>query len=548
MPSLAPLGGTLSFAQAKHLLRRTSFHYSKARIDALTGMSVSAAVDSLFAFDYATLHVAEPVDHKTGQPWINSGTAPSSGEGDLRRFVIGWWCNEARLDPTARFRISFFLHTIMPIHTDFGPAASVYDYLALLRFHAKGSLRELAYRMTLDNVMLNYLDNDNNSKWNPNENYAREFLELFTIGKGPQIAPQNYTNYTEHDIQVGAQLLTGWRKGDRANPAHTDPVTGLTRGYPKYSHHVTGDKTFSTAFPDATGQPTTVTGATTDAEMFDELRAFVDMIFAQDETARYYARRMYRYFVGGDISTAVETDLIEPLATTLRNADYDLPTALKALFKSEFFYSIENGVDTGENTLSVLRAPLELTLQTLSLLHVEPPSLHTPKDHYHYFWSRGIYNSSFDKAGMRPFRPDSVAGYPAYYQDPIYHRIWFSSATLVARYKLPYVLIEGRPLYNSGTIGGTQLDTVAFVESPGLATDPSDSALLVADVLDYLFGLPPDADRLAYFEGLLLNGFTAAEWAMEWTDYQTTKDATGVRINLDHFFYGVLYSQEYQVQ
>ena len=336
-------------------------------------------------------------------------------------------------------------------------------------------------------------------------------------------------------MQVGAELLTGWRRGDRSNPDHRDPVTGLTRAYPKHSWHKDNDKTFSAAF-----QQTTITAATTDAEMYDELQDYVDMIFAQAETARHYCRRIYRYFVGGEITPTIETDIIEPLATVLRNADYDLPTALKVLFKSVFFY--EN-----TQTLSMLRAPLELGLQTLSLLDVAPPPVSSPEAHYYDFWHKGFYNSICEKASMRPFRPDSVAGYPAYYQEPLFHRAWFTSASIIARYKMPYVFIEGKPLYNSGTIG-TQLDTVALVDTGGMASDPSDPALLVADVLAYLFGRTPDADRLAYFESLLLNGFTPAEWLQEWDAYKVSKDPSAVRIHLDHLFYGILYSQEYQVQ
>ena len=541
MPSLAPLSGNLTFAQAKHLLRRTTYRYNKARIDALTGTDIGTAVDALFNYDYATVQVAEPIDHETGQPWINGGVAPQSSTGRLRHYVLAWFFNEALLDETARFRTTFFLHTLMPIHIDFGTPEWLFDYLALLRFQASGSLSDLAYRMTLDNTMLNYLDNDNNNKWNPNENYAREFLELFTIGKGPQIAPQNYTNYTEQDIQVGAELLTGWRRGDRANPAHRDPVTGLNQGYPKHSWHKTNDKTFSAAF-----QNTTITAAVDDADMHRELRDYVNLIFAQAETARYYCRRIYRYFIGGEISAAVETDIIEPLAVILRNANYDLPTALKALFKSEFFYGLENGSYSDANYMSILRSPVDLGLQTLALCEVAIPPVSKPEDHYHNFWFKGIYQSFFEKASMRPFQPDSVAGYPAYYQEPIYHRIWFTSASMVARYKVPDVLLRGKPLFSNASIG-TQLNTVVLVETSGLVSDPTDSALLVADLLDYFFGEPPPAGRLADFENALLDGFTPSEWTMEWADYQSTKDDTSVRIALDRLFYRILYSQEYQL-
>lgn len=85
----------------------------------------------------------------------------------------------------------------------------VFDYIELLRYQSNGSIKDLAIRMTRDNRMLYYLDNRLNNKNSPNENYAREFLELFTILKGEQIAA-NYTNYTEADVQQAAKVFTGF--------------------------------------------------------------------------------------------------------------------------------------------------------------------------------------------------------------------------------------------------------------------------------------------------------------------------------------------------
>ena len=90
-----------------------------------------------------------------------------------------------------------------------------YDYLRLLNFYALGNIKTFAKKITLDNAMLRYLDNTENNATNPNENYAREFLELFTILKGPQVSDENYTNYTEIDIQQAAKVFTGFKKKER---------------------------------------------------------------------------------------------------------------------------------------------------------------------------------------------------------------------------------------------------------------------------------------------------------------------------------------------
>ena len=66
--------------------------------------------------------------------------------------------------------------------------------------------------MTLDGAMLKYLNGNTNTKSSPNENYGRELQELFTIGKGPEVAPGDYTTYTEADVKAAAKVLTGWQE------------------------------------------------------------------------------------------------------------------------------------------------------------------------------------------------------------------------------------------------------------------------------------------------------------------------------------------------
>ena len=540
------MSGTLSAAQAKHLLRRMTYRYNKAQIDAYAGMSVSAAVDALFNFDYSTLTLAEPIDPNSGQPWINSGSAPSSAEFALRYYTIGWWLNEALNDPTARHKMAFFLHQSFPVHMDVRPAADLYDYMALLRFHAKGSYKELAQRMTLSNIMMRYLNNDNNNRWNPNENYAREFLELFTIGKGPQIAPQNYTHYQELDVQVGAELLTGWRKGDRSNPAHKDPVTGLTQAYPTLNFHVTGPKTFSSAFPDANGQPTTIATATSEADMFRELQDYVDMIFDQDETARHLCRKIYRFFVGGEISAAVETDIINPLAVIMRNSNYSLEATMKALCKSQHFFGMDDGIADNDIVLAVMRSPLDLALHTLSLFELPiPDPTSNPDAHYNELFRRGVQVAMCEKAGMMPFQPVNVAGYSAYYQAPQFHRTWFNGSSIVARYKLPQMLIEGKPLLTWGSLG-TQIEIGNFVANSGWCNNPADSSSLVDDMAFYVFGHNLSADRLTYFEDILLGNLSPINWQFEWQASQGAP-GSGAAAALEKLFKAMLYSQEYQL-
>ena len=552
MASLQPQTGTLGKRLAKHLLRRTTYKYTKQMVDTFASMTAETAVNALFNFDWNTPRInAQPIDPATNSTWIDDPN--DSGDDFYRKeYLRCWFLNEALNDETARHKLIFFLHGIFCIHSDMRNSRELFDYMELLRFYCKGSYKSLALAMTKDNFMLDYLDNAENTRWNPNENYAREFLELFTIGKGPQIGPGNYTHYTEQDVLEGAKLLSGWRYGDRAAGTSVDPVTGINCGYPNAWRHVTGDKTFSAAFNNQT-----IVGATGNsnsdpanaAAMEAELSDYVDMIFDQDETAKHIVRKIYIHFVARDLTPTIENDIIVPLATTLRNSDYDLETVFKQLFKSQHFFGTDDG-NLYNNTIGrIIKSPLENILQTLTFFEVEIPDHDTATyDHYRNFWRLSILVNVLEKAGLELFRPSSVAGYPAYYQAPQFHRNWFSSSTIVARYKLPDMLIKNRRLLMWGDFFA-QVDIVDFVQNSGVCTNTFSARQIVEDIIEYLCVEMPDTDRIDYFEQVILDGNIPADWTEDWGNYVggVAPDDSTVRSPLESFFKALLYSPEYQV-
>ena len=150
--------------------------------------------------------------------------------------------------------------------------------------------------MTLNNSMLCFLNNTSNVKVSPNENYAREFLELFTIGKGIQVAPGYYTNNMESDIVQTARIFTGFkRKPDRSV---IDSETGIPKGFNQFSDHNTSPKTFSSAFNN-----TTIASASDANSMDTELDNYIEMVFNQPATAKNICRKLYMYFVKSNISS-----------------------------------------------------------------------------------------------------------------------------------------------------------------------------------------------------------------------------------------------------
>ncbi len=546
MASLQSMTGTLGMNNAKHLLRRTTYNITHQSIEDFATMNVSDAVDSLFVSPPLTMD--EPIDYLTGQPFINSGIPPLSGTSTLEDIVISWWLHEAQNDTSVRHKMIFFLHqNFVSNLTTHGPYLN-FDYLALLRHYSFGSYRVLAKKMTINNAMLKYLDGDSNTVSNPNENYAREFLELFTIGKGPQIGAGNYTNYTEEDIVIASRLLSGWNNSTRTTPAdinYIDLETGLQTGYPRFSKHDDTDKTFSSAFGN-----TTIQGAANDADMYRELDDFVNMIFSQEETAKSICRRLYRFFVSANISTEVETDIIVPLANTLRDNDYELETTLKQLFKSQHFYDADDSEQGNEIIGGLVKSPMDLLFPVISFFQIPiPDAITQAKEHYDEWYRESVTDTIFGQASFPILAPESVAGYPAYYQEPGYDRNWINSSSLVARYKIPEMLITGDRLLKSGDLGeGIRIDLVHFLENGGVISNVLSAETIVTELTNYLFAHPVSPERYDYYLNVVfLEGAPSFDWTFDWIEYQNTGDDEAVKIPLESLFKALLYSQEFQL-
>lgn len=249
--------------------------------------------------------------------------------------------------------------------------------------------------MIMDNTMLLYLNNHQNTLNNPNENFAREFLELFTILKGEQVGPGDYTNYTEDDIVEGAKVLTGCRAvTDRSV---VDDETGIPRGDYRYNLHTKGDKTFSERF-----NKTVIKGAANTAEMPAELDDYVDMIFAQPETAKNLCRRLYRFFVHKTISSEIETDIIEPLANTLIANNFEVLPVIQKLLKSEHFFDADDSDNADEIIGGLIKSPLELVYQSLSFFNLSPADPATEPGANYLFHEFGLAQRLFALANYSP--------------------------------------------------------------------------------------------------------------------------------------------------
>lgn len=547
MASLNPISGVLGKAKAAHLLRRATMGPSLQDFLQFSTMTVQDAVQALFQLDPVP---AYPIDPMTGTNWVAPNAMhPQQMIDTLSNYTCAWWLENMRTSgANLSERMIWFYHTHFPIILERveGRPQFAIDYLRLLRYYALGNYKELTKALCIDNAMLVHLDGNLNVVGVPQENFAREFLELFSVGKGPEIATENYTNFTEQDVKAATRVLTGW--GIDTTFLSLDPVTAIPRGKVKTnngtesSQHDVTAKQFSAAFNNTIITTTGVNGPNATIQgVEDELSDFIDMIFDSPHTAVNLCRRIYREFVYFDITPEIETDIIQPLANVLRSNNYEIKSVLEVLFQSEHFYDLDTPPTSDDNMGAIIKSPIEIVIGTLRFFQLAIPDK-TSQLNLHYL----LYNevlAALSLQGLEFFNPYDVAGYDAYFQAPDYQRQWISSNYLANRYKFAEILING---VMDGTNTLVKLDVVDFVKNN--CTNPADPTLLVQELVEWLFPIAIDNDRFSYFrDAVLLDTLSVINWQNEWNNYILSNNDTAVRIQLEALFLAMMQSPEYQI-
>lgn len=546
--SLAPHSGLLGKRLATHLIRRCSFRVTGQDITAYAAKTATEAINDLLVIPANTS--SEPINYTDGQPWIYTGTSPNPpGEYNLIRQVNIFFLEQFYSNPAAslKYKMMFFLHQqIATRWLEVVASRAQWDYLKLLEFYCVGSFKSLATKICSDNAMSQFLGNTHNTNTAPNENFAREFLELFTIGKGPQDGPGSYTTYTEDDVKAAARVLTGFKYNSAfTNTALYDPDTGLCRNTTNYGEHFLGNKQFSNKF-----QNTVITGAVNAADMWRELEDFVNMVFNQSATAKNICRNLYRYFCCTEITADVETYIIAPLANTFITNNYNLSSVLSQLLKSQHFFN----TDAPDNRIvgSKEKSPLEIFTGGMSFFGLSSPLQLT--DRYQFFTSRVMYDMSM--LGLDIFLPESVAGYPQLYHSPQYNRLWIPPTVLVKRYKYGRFFLKGLSIDVGWPLEGfiaANLPSFVKNNSSGynpnpLFLSPSDSTTLVTEFCEYLLPEVPTGTRFTYLlNTVFLGGLSPVNWQHDWNNYISTGDQNYVKPALDNFINTLFKLPEFQL-
>ena len=578
---LTELTTPLGLKRAAHLLHRATFGPTKDQIDLYATYTPAQAVNQLFG---QTLpDPVLPIDPETGTEWVLTGTTDAnSGDSDLQEFFKGWLIGQMlstgiapnlSLAFSARERVVFFIHTVLTtIQSKVDNSRSLYFQNQLFRQFALDktlvttvNFKELTKKICVDNAMLRLLDGNLNVKGSPNENYARELHELYTIGRGlegtlpPVTDPGDYFLFKELDVQEAAKVLSGWDIDTTFS--NIDPDTNLPRGKVRgsttnASSHDNTAKQFSERFGNITIQPDPLlmngTSATEESAL-DEISQLIESIYAQPETAKNICRRIYRYFVYHSIDTTLNDSVIEDMATTFTSNGYKLQPVLEELFKSTHFYEAAAGVDD-DNFGGIIKSPLDLMIGTHRFYGITLPD--PVASAAEFYEKTNDMTRTISKMGMNFYEPFDVAGYDAYHQFPIYHRSWISTNYLTERYQFIRTLIDQ-------SMPGEGVDVVAFVQNNFSNATASDARLLIIELAKYLLPVndnltfDPAADDSSGLTAERMNYFLTAflkspqidtdpegSWTFRWNN---PVDMEVVTNQLKSLFNAMMQSPEYQL-
>lgn len=297
-----------------HVLRRFGLGATEAELDRFEPMGPKKAFESLLDFEQTpeTFNVS---------PWSFAFANNGQVNLDAGRFSAWWSLKLALTTRPLQEKLTVFWHdhfAVSAAKVASGPIMHANN--ETLRKHAAGNFRTLLGEMTKDPAMLRWLDGDASIKGKPNENYAREVLELFTMGIG---------NYTEKDVQELARAFTGWslRQGVaiRGQPEQVKKtlIEALEMDLPLVA------SAYCEGLHDA--GPKTVLGKT---DNFDTDSA-LDHIVSRPQTARYLSKKLWEFFAYPN----PEPKVVDRLSSAFTKSKYEIKPVLRAIFDSPEFWS-----------------------------------------------------------------------------------------------------------------------------------------------------------------------------------------------------------------
>lgn len=404
---------SFGYEQARHLLNRAGFGGTPRQIATLQAMGLDRAVDHLVDFDKVPADglaeaMVDPDYIRPANDEERAAYAAATRANDqealeqLRAKVLERQGMDRRqMRDMAKWWLARMIQTPRPLEEKLtllwhGHFASnfrsvrdsylLYEQNRFFRQHAAGNFANLARGIIRDPAMIVFLNNNQNRKRAPNENLARELMELFTLGEG---------QYTEADIKEGARALTGYTYEDNAFAF-------------QQRHHDDGVKTILGTRGNHDGE------------------AFVDLLLQRQACSQFIAYKLYKHFVA-DLTGPMDTSdaqrgVINQIARKLVESKYELRPALKAMFKSEHFY--DRSIVSNQ-----IKSPTQLVVGTVRVLDTPVRDL-------------DVLHDAMGRMGQRLFDPPSVAGWDG-------GRAWINTSTLFVRLNTAAFLITGKSTSDS---------------------------------------------------------------------------------------------------
>jgi hypothetical protein len=370
-PTPTPDSGLVSEEdRIRHLLRRVGFGANQRDMEKYTKMGLSGTVDHLLNF--------ESVDDSNLEGLLEKIDIDVNTRFGLERW---WMLRMIYTERPLQEKMVLFWHGLLT--SSFrrtGKAPAMYNQNQLFRSHALGDYDLLLKAVSRDPAMLLWLDSRTNRKKAPNENFARELMELFSMGIG---------HYTEGDVRESARAFTGWfLRGER----------GLKAGFLKFKfeeqEHDYGQKVFL-------GQRGTFDG--------DDI---VDIILQQHVSGEFVSRKLFQFFV----HAAPGDDLVQHLAGTFRENHYSVRSVMREILLSDEFYS-------PRAYQALVKSPAEIVAGTVRRLNITTDGSWLP--------------GRSELMGQELFQPSNPAGWkggPA----------WINSTNLIQRLNFANDITSGR--------------------------------------------------------------------------------------------------------
>ena len=524
MPYLDTFFGNWTPKEVRHLLKRTSFGVTQEEVTRAVSWGLSKTIDTLFeekplpepplkyqldGTNTSNNEINDP-GANYGETWVNAPAYPDVATSQERnkiyrsrnRSMYAWsFLQMQNSEISIIEKLTLFWHNHF-VSENSNPHREYY-YLNILRTNSLSNFKELVKQITVDTNMLLYLSGSQNTNVAPNENYSRELLELFTIGKGATIGNGDYTNYTEDDIIEIAKVLTGWKVNSLAN------ANALT-SYFSNSKHTTGNKNLSHRFGNAV---ILENGA-------EEYKDLIDTIFQQEECSKFITRKLYKWFVSAEITAEIETNIIAPLAEITRNNGYDIVPALKKLLASEHFF---------EKTFCMVKSPIDLLFSATKSLQVIAPKS-TVYEEYNFALVLYLAASSLNQSLLH--HPD-VAGWKAYYQEPLFYKSWINSYLLPNRLDYCRILVTGGNLIIDGK-KHTVPPLVPVLQITAGITNAQDPNILITELSNQLFNYPITENQIDSLKEILIPGLPDFEWTVEYNKFLSNPEDEAMRISVEN--------------